>query len=242
MLQRSPRTAGLIEPCLPVPAKARQSGPDWLHEIKHAGFRIMALCDAAGVRLYTRNRNDFTRFPLIVAAVNNTEAKPAQAIPCGMPTNMNDTAPGAIRLEIEALLKRLSDAWARGDGKAYGNLFCDDAQYVEAPGRRVRGRAAIAQSHQRIFDSFFKGTRVATPAPPVIRQIAADVVLVESSGTVIFAGEDETSVPPNGLMTMVIKRHAEGWCIVSFQNTPTGRLRSLRFITRYLASRLRRGR
>jgi uncharacterized protein (TIGR02246 family) len=159
-----------------------------------------------------------------------------------MPTNVNDTAPEAIRLEIEALLKRLSDAWARGDGRAYGNLFCDDAQYVEAPGRRVRGRAAIAQSHQRIFDSFFKGTCVATPAPPVIRQIAADVVLVESSGAVIFAGEDETSVPPNGLMTMVIKRHAEGWCIVSFQNTPTGRLRSLRFITRYLASRLRRGR
>jgi len=70
MLQRSPRAVGFIEPCLPSPAKAPPSAPDWLHEIKHDGFRILALRDAAGVRLYTRNGNDFTkRFPLIVAAI-----------------------------------------------------------------------------------------------------------------------------------------------------------------------------
>jgi hypothetical protein len=51
MLQRSPRTAGLVEPCLPSPAKAPPSGADWLHEIKHDGFRIMARRDANGVRL-----------------------------------------------------------------------------------------------------------------------------------------------------------------------------------------------
>jgi bifunctional non-homologous end joining protein LigD len=70
MLQRSSRAAGLVEPCLPSPAEAPPSGPDWLHEIKHDGFRIMALRDAAGVRLYTRNGHDFSdRFALIVAAV-----------------------------------------------------------------------------------------------------------------------------------------------------------------------------
>ena len=54
MLKRSPRAGGLIEPCLPSPAKAPPSGPDWLHEIKHDGFRILALRDAAGVRLTTQ--------------------------------------------------------------------------------------------------------------------------------------------------------------------------------------------
>jgi bifunctional non-homologous end joining protein LigD len=69
-LQRSGRTAGLIEPCLPSSAKAPPPGSDWLHEIKHDGFRILALRDAAGVQLYTRNGNDFTkRFLLVVAAV-----------------------------------------------------------------------------------------------------------------------------------------------------------------------------
>src|SRR5262249_20953417 len=61
---------GTIEPCLPSLAKAPPSGPGWIHEIKHDGFRIMARRDGAGVRLITRHGNDFTaRFPLIASAV-----------------------------------------------------------------------------------------------------------------------------------------------------------------------------
>ena len=61
---------GIVEPCLPSPAKAPPSGPGWIHEIKHDGFRIMARRDSAGVRLFTRHGNDFTsRFPLIAMAV-----------------------------------------------------------------------------------------------------------------------------------------------------------------------------
>jgi ATP-dependent DNA ligase len=33
MLQR-------VEPCLPSPAKAPPSGPDWLHEIKHDCYQV----------------------------------------------------------------------------------------------------------------------------------------------------------------------------------------------------------
>ena len=66
---------GIIEPCLPSPAKAPPSGPDWIHEIKHDGFRILARRDSAGVRLLTRNGNDFTsRFPLAVDAVTRLPA------------------------------------------------------------------------------------------------------------------------------------------------------------------------
>src|SRR6516164_7548677 len=61
---------GLIELCLPSPAKAPPSGPGWLHEIKHDGFRILARLDTAGVRLITRAGNDFSsRFPFIAVAV-----------------------------------------------------------------------------------------------------------------------------------------------------------------------------
>jgi ATP-dependent DNA ligase len=61
---------GIIEPCLPSPAKAPPSGPGWLHEIKHDGFRILAGRDTAGVRLITRAGNDFSsRFPFIAMAV-----------------------------------------------------------------------------------------------------------------------------------------------------------------------------
>ena len=61
---------GIIEPCLPSPAKAPPSGAGWLHEIKHDGFRILARRDSTGVRLITRAGNDFSsRFPFIAMAV-----------------------------------------------------------------------------------------------------------------------------------------------------------------------------
>jgi len=87
-------------------------------------------------------------------------------------SNFDNPTPEIVQREIEALLAHLADSWARGDAKAYGELFCEEAQYVEAPGRRVRGRAAIAQSHQRSFDTFFKHTRIASgpPASDKLRQ------------------------------------------------------------------------
>ena len=41
-LQRIKLAAATIEPCLPRKAKVPPSGADWLHEIKHDGFRILA--------------------------------------------------------------------------------------------------------------------------------------------------------------------------------------------------------
>jgi ATP-dependent DNA ligase len=63
---------GIIEPCLPSPAKATPSGPGWIHEIKHDGFRILARRNGAGVPLITRAGNDFSRrFPFIAMAVKS---------------------------------------------------------------------------------------------------------------------------------------------------------------------------
>src|SRR6516225_1989603 len=41
--ERTRPGVGIIEPCLPSPAKAPPSSPGWIHEIKHDGFRIVRL-------------------------------------------------------------------------------------------------------------------------------------------------------------------------------------------------------
>jgi bifunctional non-homologous end joining protein LigD len=62
--------SGRIEPCLPRLAKEPPAGPDWIHEIKHDGFRITARRDGSRVRLISRNGHDLTyRFPLVAAAM-----------------------------------------------------------------------------------------------------------------------------------------------------------------------------
>jgi len=59
--------AGFIAPCLPTKTDKLPSSSQWLHEIKHDGFRIIARKNGAQVRLYSRPGNDLTRrFPLIV--------------------------------------------------------------------------------------------------------------------------------------------------------------------------------
>ena len=64
--------ASFIEPCLPSSADKPPSGSNWVHEIKHDGFRLMARRDPVGIRLITRRGNDWTqRYPrLRIRSIN----------------------------------------------------------------------------------------------------------------------------------------------------------------------------
>jgi bifunctional non-homologous end joining protein LigD len=76
MLMRSPlardrrRPPGFIRPARPVLATKVPTGDGWIHELKHDGFRIVALKDGDEVRLWSRNgRNWSGDFLAITAAV-----------------------------------------------------------------------------------------------------------------------------------------------------------------------------
>lgn len=139
---------------------------------------------------------------------------------------------------IRGLLDRMGEAWASGDGAAYASVFSEDASYLAAPGQRTVGRQEIAESHQRIFDSVFKGTRLGRGYALRLQPVTPDVVIVHGSGAVLFAGEKEETVAANALLTMVAARQGPSWQFVSFSNTPTGRGRNARFVWRFLVSRL----
>src|SRR5262245_43220209 len=59
MLQRT-LPAGFITLGLPTKTDKLPSGSQWLHEIKHDGFRSIARKTGAQVRLYSRPGNDLT--------------------------------------------------------------------------------------------------------------------------------------------------------------------------------------
>ena len=71
------RPLGFIPPCIPTSAKRPPVGPQWIHEIKHDGFRLIVSRRSRRVRLFTRRGYDWTdRYPLIAAAAT---ALPADA-------------------------------------------------------------------------------------------------------------------------------------------------------------------
>jgi bifunctional non-homologous end joining protein LigD len=62
--------AGFIEPCNPTVCKVAPSGPQWVHEIKHDGYRLIVRKDTKRVRVFTRRGFDWTeRYPAIRIAL-----------------------------------------------------------------------------------------------------------------------------------------------------------------------------
>src|SRR5215813_11921867 len=68
--------AGFIIPARPVLAGRPPSGPDWVHELKHDGCRLIVRRDGPTARLYSRNANNLAaRFPAIASAAERINAK-----------------------------------------------------------------------------------------------------------------------------------------------------------------------
>jgi bifunctional non-homologous end joining protein LigD len=58
-----------FKPCIPTRGTKVPAGPDWLHEIKYDGYRLIVQREGKRVRLFTRNGHDWTgRSPLITEA------------------------------------------------------------------------------------------------------------------------------------------------------------------------------
>ncbi len=58
-----------FDPCIPTRGTKVPDRPEWLHEVKHDGYRLIIQRDGKRVRLFTRNGHDWTdKYPLIVEA------------------------------------------------------------------------------------------------------------------------------------------------------------------------------
>jgi bifunctional non-homologous end joining protein LigD len=63
---RPTKRLGTIEPCIPTKAAKPPVGPQWIHEIKHDGYRLIARKRGDRVQLFTRRGFDWTdRYPRI---------------------------------------------------------------------------------------------------------------------------------------------------------------------------------
>ena len=60
--------AGFVIPAQPVLASKPPSGADWVHEIKHDGYRMIVHRDGQTVRLYSGNAYDWTERLAAIAA------------------------------------------------------------------------------------------------------------------------------------------------------------------------------
>jgi bifunctional non-homologous end joining protein LigD len=83
-----PLATGFVPPCIPTRAAKPPAGPDWVHEIKHDGYRLQVRREGDVVRLFTRNGYDWSaRYPAISVTATLLRARSftldGEAVVCG---------------------------------------------------------------------------------------------------------------------------------------------------------------
>lgn len=119
----------------------------------------------------------------------------------------------AIRANVEQMAK----GWNMKSGAEFAKPFAEDADYVVINGAHIKGRAANAEGHQRIFDTIYKDSSLAVSVKQIrfLRPEVA-VVHVESNLTFKLNGAEQKG---RGLVTMIMTKEKGKWSVAAFQNT-----------------------
>ena len=119
---------------------------------------------------------------------------------------------------IHALLGGLVSSWNAGDGEAYARAFTDDCDYVTFNGDRLTGRAAVANSHQALFSTHLRGSKLLFEHVDM-RAAGPAAAIVHGVGNTLLQGQKLPRKSRRSIQTLVAVRKAEGWRLAAFQNT-----------------------
>jgi len=118
---------------------------------------------------------------------------------------------------VSDIVAALEKAWNAADGAGFARPFAEDADFVNIRGEHFRTRDAIAQGHQGIFNTIYKGSVVSLQVAGV-RPVAPGVLLAHVKSTLKvptgpLAGE------LSSLFTLVLVQDQDAWRIAAFHNT-----------------------
>jgi ATP-dependent DNA ligase len=162
----------LYEPCLPTVATSVPTGPEWLRELKHDGFRLLIHRDGEVVRLFTRRGYEWThRFPRVIAQARRLRTSgfviDSEAVWCG-----DDGVP-----DFERLMSRRVDREVFAYG--FDLLALDGEDLTELP--LDRRRAKLARVLARSKDGIVLSEHMDGELGPVMFKHACRMGLEASS-------------------------------------------------------------
>ena len=122
--------------------------------------------------------------------------------------------------EVARVVESFGECWNRHDMTAFGDLFAEDAEFVNVVGLWWKGRAEIQAAHEFTHQTLFKSSRLTIaeiltrfPAP----QIAISRCRWKLEGHVT---PDGMPLPErNGVLVNVLHQKGSRWLIIDSQNT-----------------------
>ena len=144
---------------------------------------------------------------------------------------------------IGALYFQMIDGWNKGSGDAFAAPFAEDGDLVGFDGTHLKGRQEIASLHQRLFDTFVKGSRLVGKVRNV-RILTPDVAIMHAVGGTVMARQSNIEPERNSIHTLVAKKDDINgqWHFIAFQNTRAqyiGRPQESQALTEELSSELK---
>src|SRR5918992_5088589 len=115
------------------------------------------------------------------------------------------------------LIGRLEQAWNEADGRAFGEPFSADADFVDIRGEHHRGQEAIAAGHQAILHSIYEGSTVGYELTDA-RELTDGVILAHSTGA-LRVPSGPLAGDHGAVQSLILVRGDNGWEIAAFHNT-----------------------
>lgn len=121
---------------------------------------------------------------------------------------------------IRALQEQQAAAWNRHDAAAYASLFTEDGDVVNVLGWWWKGRVEIESKLSDAFAFVFSESQLSISEVDV-RFLSPDHAVAHVRWTMegAKAPPGAPAPPREGIQIQVLRKSAEGWRIVSFQNT-----------------------
>jgi uncharacterized protein (TIGR02246 family) len=125
--------------------------------------------------------------------------------------------------ENQRLINDLTDAWKRGDAKAYGARFLPDGTFANVNGEFYVGREDFDGRHADVFAGVFRGTAQSLSVKQ-LRFVRPDVAIADIDTEVAGAQlrPQRVAVGPDGVLRsrllMVLLKQKGIWCIAAYHN------------------------
>ena len=119
---------------------------------------------------------------------------------------------------VNALAPQWAEAWNRGDAKAIGDMYTDEADYIETTGQAFKGREAIVTAVAEMMSTMCEGTEISIEMTST-RFIKPDLVVGDSNWEITGLPEAEGEAPPSkGTATVVAVKQDGQWLITAHRS------------------------
>jgi uncharacterized protein (TIGR02246 family) len=144
---------------------------------------------------------------------------------CRMNSQTSPPSPFPDEAAVRALYQQTMDAWNTSSGEADAAQFAEDGDLIGFDGTHFKGRQENAPFHQRLFDTYLKGTLLVGQVTSV-RFLSPDVALMHAVGGTVMCGKSAPAPERDSIQTLVATKCGGEWRFAAFHKTrvrPIGR-------------------